>query len=102
MQEINYLKAQFVEMQRQQKLQAALQRAITEVIRVRQELEQRFGTHKLVRDNMLGILQATDLGLITKTTISKCTEELMISAPKYWLAPALVALAAWISDSYSR
>lgn len=99
MQEINYLKAQFVEMQRQQKLQAALQRAITEVIRVRQELEQRFGTHKLVRDNMLGILQATDLGLITKTTISKCTEELMISAPKYWLAPALVALAAWISDN---
>lgn len=99
--EIRYLKSQLVEMARNQKLNAALQRALTEIVRIRQELEQKFGTQKLVRENMLGILQATDLGLITKTTISRCTEELMISAPKYWLAPALVALAAWISDNKS-
>ncbi|MDY2686690.1 MAG: hypothetical protein SOV72_01120 [Candidatus Enteromonas sp.] len=85
-------------MEDDQRKAAALQRAITEVIRVRQELEQKFGTHQQVREYMLGILQATDLGLITKSTISKCTEQLMISAPKYWLAPALIALAAWISD----
>ncbi len=97
--ELNYLKQQLFEMRKEQKKSAALQRAITEIIRVRQELEQKFGTQKLVRDNMLGILQANDLGLITKTTISQCTEQLMISAPKYWLAPALVALAAWISDN---
>lgn len=85
-------------MEDDQRKAAALQRAITEIIRVRQELEQRFGTHQQVREYMLGILQATDLGLITKSTISKCTEQLMISAPEYWLAPALIALAAWISD----
>lgn len=85
-------------MEDDQRKAAALQRAITEIIRVRQELEQKFGTHQQVREYMLGILQATDLGLITKSTISKCTEQLMISAPKYWLAPALIALAAWISD----
>lgn len=85
-------------MEDDQRKAAALQRAITKIIRVRQELEQKFGTHQQVRDYMLGILQATDLGLITKSTISKCTEQLMISAPKYWLAPALIALAAWISD----
>lgn len=97
--ELDKIKAELFEMKRQQKLAAALQRAITEVIRVRQEVEQKFGAHKQVRDYMLGILQATDLGLITKTTISKCTEELMISAPEYWLAPTLIALAAWISDN---
>ncbi len=100
-QELVYLKRELLNMRLEQKKMAALQRAITEIIRVRQELEQKFGTQKQVRDSMLGILQANDLGLITKSTISQCTEQLMISAPKYWLAPALVALAAWISDNKS-
>lgn len=99
MREIEYLQNQLVEMERSARLRDALQRALTEIIRVRQELEDKFGSHKLVREYMLGILQANDLGLITKTTISKCTEELMISAPGYWLAPALIALAGWISDN---
>ncbi len=97
--ELNNVKKQLFEMERSAKLRAALQRALTEIVRVRQELEAKFGTQKLVREYMLGILQATDLGLITKSTISKCTEELMLSAPKYWLAPALIALASWISDN---
>lgn len=95
------LRAEVEEMKRQQALQAALQRAITEIIRVRQELEEKFGTHKHVRDNMLGILQASDLSLIQESTISKCTEELMLSAPNYWLAPCLIALAGWLSNNES-
>ena len=88
-----------LDMDKRMAMAAALQRAVTEIIRVRQELDQNFGTQKLVREYMLGILDASDLSLITKSTISHCTEELMLSAPKYWLAPALVALAAWISDN---
>lgn len=99
MKEIEFVQNQLIEMERSARLRDALQRALTEIIRVRQELEDKFGSHKLVREYMLGILQANDLGLITKTTISKCTEELMISAPGYWLAPALIALAGWISDN---
>lgn len=99
--ELAALSNAFKQMQNEQKHAEALQRAISELIRIRQELDQRFGTQKLVRDHMLGILQANDLALITKSTISQCTEELMISAPRYWLAPALVALAAWISDNKS-
>lgn len=99
--EINAVKKQIVEMMRTQKFQSALQVALTEIIRVRQELEHKFGTQKLVRDSMLGILQAADLSLVTESTISKCTEELMISAPNYWLAPCLIALAAWISNNES-
>ena len=102
----NYIKLQnlvqeFEEMRKETRQQAALQRALTELVRVRQELQQNFGTQQLVRNHMIGILQANDLALITKTTISQCTEQLMISAPDYWLAPALVALAAWISDNKS-
>ena len=95
------LRADVEQMRKEQRLAAALQRAITEVIRVRQELETDFGAHKTVREHMLGILQAVDLALISESTISKCTEELMISAPNYWLAPCLIALAAWISNNQS-
>lgn len=95
------LRAEVEEMKRQQAFAAALQRALTEIIRVRQELEEKFGTHKLVREYMLGILQAADLSLIQESTISRCTEELMLSAPKYWLAPCLIALSAWISNNES-
>ena len=99
MSRLNYLKDMLDEMERQAKLRDAFQRATTEVIRVRQELENKFGAHKLVREYMLGILDATESGLVTKETVSKCSEELMLSAPKYWLAPALIALAGWISDN---
>ena len=76
----------------------ALQKAATELIRVRQELEQNFGSYKIVRETMLGVLQATDLALVKKTTISQVTEELMLSTPDYWLAPCLVAVSAWIGN----
>ena len=93
------LQRELADFRKQQEFAAALQRAITEIIRVRQELEEKFGVHKQVRDNMLGILQANDLAIVGKETITKCTEELMISAPNYWLAPSLIALAAWIGDN---
>lgn len=77
---------------------AALQKAATELIRVRQELDQEFGGYKTVRETMLGVLQATDLALVKKTTISQVTEELMLATPDYWLAPCLVAVSAWIGN----
>lgn len=68
------------------------------LIQIRQELEKRFGHYDIVRRTTTGILQADDLGIVKKDTISSATEELMISTPGYWLAPCLVALAAWIND----
>ena len=95
------LQRELADFRKQQEFAAALQRAITEIIRVRQELEEKFGVHKQVRDNMLGILQANDLALVGKDAISRCSEELMLSAPNYWLAPSLIALAAWIGNNKS-
>lgn len=75
-----------------------LGQAETRLVKIRQELEKKYGHYDLVRRTTTGILQANDLGIIRKETISTATEELMLSAPGYWLAPCLVALAAWIND----
>lgn len=97
--ELASLKKQFMLMIEEQRKSAALQRALTEIIRVRQELDQKFGNHQLARDTMLGILQANDLELVSKETFNRCSEELMVSTPRYWLAPCVVALTAWISNN---
>ena len=97
-QEINNLKNSFDRFIEENKRATTLQKAATELIRVRQELEQDYGGYKIVRETMLGVLQATDLALVKKTTISQVTEELMLSTPDYWLAPCLVAVAAWIGN----
>lgn len=92
------LAEQFKSMMIRQEKQAALQQASTELVRVRQEIESNYGNYKVIRETMLGVLQATDLALVKKATISRVTEELMLSTPKYWLAPCLVAIAAWIGN----
>lgn len=68
------------------------------LIQLNQEIEKRFGHYDNVRRTTTGILQADDLGIVKKDTITNATEELMLSTPGYWLAPCLVALAAWIND----
>lgn len=75
-----------------------LTEAQNNLIRVRQEIASKFGRFEHIRATATGILQATDVGIVKKDTISNATEEMMISTPGYWLAPCLVALAAWISD----
>lgn len=97
--ELADLRDKFVQMMKEQRMAAALQRALTEIIRIRQELEQKYGSYQLVRNTMLGILQANDLALVRNETIATASEELMISTPKYWLAPCVVALSAWIADN---
>ncbi len=97
--ELDALRRDFIRMLDEQRRAAAVQKALTEIVRVRQEIENKFGTHKVVRDTMLGILQATDKALVTQNTISRVSEELMLSAPKYWLAPCLIAVAAWIGNN---
>ena len=70
--DLQALKSSFERFLNEHKKTAALQKAATELIRVRQELEQNFGAYKTVRETMLGVLQATDLALVKKTTISQC------------------------------
>ncbi len=73
--------------------------AETRQVKIRQELETKFGYYSEVRRQATGILQAADISVVRQETINAATENLMLSAPRYWLAPALVALAAWLGDN---
>ena len=96
--QVTSLREDFERMMQEQKFQASYQRASTELVAIRQQLAKQFGNYGVVRNTIVGILQATDSALVRKTTISQVSEELMISTPDYWLAPLLVALAAWIDN----
>ena len=92
------LYGEFMEFVAADRKDKARQYAATEFVRVQQEIEQRFGHHDLVRRTTTGILQATDAAIIRQNTLHTVTEQLMITTPAYWLAPALVALTGWIKD----
>lgn len=96
--EIGSLAQEFHEFVNIQQKANRLGRAETRLVKIRQEIEKKYGHYDIVRRTTTGILQADDLGIVKKETISTATEELMISTPGYWLAPCLVALAAWIND----
>lgn len=96
--EIEELARDFRRFVNYQAKQNRLGQAKTELVKIRQEIEKKYGHYDIVRRTTVGILQATDLGVIRKETINTATEELMLSTPNYWLAPCLVALSAWIND----
>ncbi|HEX8271822.1 MAG TPA: hypothetical protein VF615_04155 [Longimicrobiaceae bacterium] len=96
--EIRALREDFAAFIQEDARQKQLQLAETRLVKVRQELEERFGFHAEVRRRATGILQALDAGMVSHQSVQDATEEMMISVPGYWLAPALVALAAWIRD----
>lgn len=76
----------------------SLQLAETRVGNLRQELQIKYGYYAEVRRMATGILQGVDTGVVSDDTLKFTTEEVMIKAPGYWLAPALVALASWIRN----
>jgi hypothetical protein len=69
------------------------------LIDVRGQLDREFGNYETVRRNAIGILRAIDAGTASDATLQHAAEQLMIDAPGYWLAAALVALVAWMRDS---
>lgn len=75
-----------------------VQIAKQDLIALNQRLESDFGQNKELRRAAIGILQANDLNVRTDTILN-IAEELMVTTPNYWLAPALVALANWVDAS---
>lgn len=65
----------------EQKKATALQQASTELVRVRQELEQNYGNYKVIRETMLGVLQATDLALVKKQQYQEYQKNLCCQHP---------------------
>lgn len=75
-----------------------VQLAKADIITLNQKLEAEFSHNNELRRSAVGILQANDLNVRAETILTKA-EELCIQTPNYWLAPALVVLANWISAS---
>ena len=80
------------------KKNARKQEALTKIVSLKQDLEKQFGHHDTVRRHTTGILDAADVELVRGATIATATEEMFLDCPGYWLAPCLVALAAWINN----
>jgi hypothetical protein len=76
----------------------SLQLAETRQGNLKQDLQIKYGYYAEVRRMATGILQGVDTGVVSDDTLKFTTEEVMIKAPGYWLAPALVALASWIRN----
>ena len=96
--EIGKISANLNDFMAYQMAENEIAKAETRLIKIRQELSDKYGHYNDVRRSATGILQADDLGIVRKEIISDKAEEFMLSSPGYWLAPCLVALSAWISD----
>ncbi|MFC5061553.1 hypothetical protein [Actinomycetospora atypica] len=92
------LRAEFGAFLRRNDLAQRKQLAQTELIEVRQTLETEYGHYATVRRSAVGTLQAMDTGTVSPSAVRELSEELMITTPRYWLAPALVGLGAWLRD----
>jgi hypothetical protein len=92
---LNTLAQSFDAFLRADRLAKELNLAETRLTNVRAELESTYGHYAEVRRRTTGVLQALDTGVVSHETIQDTTEEVMVASPRYWLAPALVALAAW-------
>jgi hypothetical protein len=95
---LRLLRAEFDDFVAQDRKAKSLHLAETRVGNLRQELQIKYGYYAEIRRMATGILQAADTGIVGNETIQSTTEEVMIKAPGYWLAPALVSLASWIRD----
>jgi len=91
--------SQFLAFVKADLMQKRLQLAETRVGNLRQDLQIKYGYYAEIRRMASGILQGVDSGIISEETIKFTTEEVMIKAPRYWLAPTLVCLSSWISDN---
>jgi hypothetical protein len=96
---LNSLRKQFTAFVEEDRLARNMQFAQTALIDVRAQRDRQFGHYASVRRGTIGMLQAMDAGIVTESSLRQAAERLMIDTPGYWLAPAQVALAAWISDS---
>lgn len=77
---------------------AVVQQSETRVVNLKAQLDREFGHYAVVRRTSVGLLQAFDVGNVSKGVTGQISEELMLQTPRYWLAPALVTLAAWAND----
>ncbi|MFE1879597.1 ICP22 family protein [Streptomyces diastatochromogenes] len=96
--ELQQLRDEFLAFVQQAQATANVQRAETRIGAIEDKIDHEFGHHKTVRRTAVGMLQAFDIGLVSEDNVRMVGDQLMLQTPRYWLAPALVALASWSAD----
>ena len=79
-----------------------VQNAHNDLAEARRELEEEFGRYKEVRDLASGIIYVVRSGFLSRAVILDVSERLAIRTPRYWLAPAILAVAAWLDGDKER
>lgn len=79
-----------------------VQNAHNDLAEARRELDQEFGRYKEVRDLASGIIYVVRSGFLSRAVILDVSERLAIRTPRYWLAPAILAVAAWLDGDKER
>ncbi|HOF63766.1 MAG TPA: hypothetical protein PLL54_05620 [Dermatophilaceae bacterium] len=98
--ELRQLRREFEAFVEQAERTALVQQSEVKIVNLKAELDRQFGHYAAVRRTSTGMLQAFDIGNVSNKTVQSISEELMIQTPRYWLAPALVTLAAWSRDNH--
>ena len=75
---------------------------LNELAEAKREFEQKFGRYKEVRELAAEIVYLMDSGFISRSVILDVTERLAILTPRYWLAPTILAVAAWLDNDQDR
>ncbi|MFC9278873.1 hypothetical protein [Streptomyces collinus] len=96
--ELQQLRDEFLAFAQRAQAIANVQRAETRIGAIEDRIDHEFGHHKTVRRTAVGMLQAFDVGLVSEENVRLVGDQLMLQTPRYWLAPALVALASWSAD----
>ncbi|MDR0513536.1 MAG: hypothetical protein LBG81_00030 [Coriobacteriaceae bacterium] len=93
--DVQQLQKRFIDYVEQYERTVKVQRAETVKGNLSAEIDRTWGHYRVVRRISIGILQALDIGNVGDDTIRNFSEEQMLQAHGYWLAPAVVALASW-------
>jgi hypothetical protein len=66
------------------------------------ELEKDFGRHEEVRDLAKAVIHVVRTGVVDDKVLLDTAQRRMVDLPDYWLAPAIVAIAAWLSHDKDK
>lgn len=66
------------------------------------ELDSKFGRQKEIRELAANMISIVHAGFIDREIVLDVAQRRMMDTPDYWLAPAVIAVAAWLSGERSR
>ena len=78
---------------------AVINNAKQSIMLSQMEYDKKYKQRDDVRRRTLGLLPSIDINLIKKETVETISEDIIVSNPDYWLAPALVAICHWYGNN---